>query len=53
MYQWLQKFAYTIELSWWIFALSGSIALFIALATIGVQAVQSAWANPVKSLRSE
>lgn len=53
MYQWLQKFAYKIELSWWIFALSGGIALFIALATICVQAVQSALANPVKSLRSE
>lgn len=53
MYQWLQKFAYKIELSWWIFILSGSIALCIALATICVQAFQSALANPVKSLRSE
>jgi putative ABC transport system permease protein len=53
MYQWLQKFAYKIELSWWIFVLSGSIALCIALATICVQAIQSALANPVKSLRSE
>lgn len=53
MYQWLQGFAFKIELSWWIFALSGATALLVALLTIGVQAIQSAVANPVKSLRSE
>jgi putative ABC transport system permease protein len=53
MYLWLQKFAFKIELSWWIFVLSGGIALCIALATICVQAVQSGLTNPVKSLRSE
>ena len=53
MYQWLQGFAYKIELSWWIFAIAGACTLFIALLTISVQAVQSAVVNPVKSLRSE
>jgi putative ABC transport system permease protein len=50
---WLQGFAFRIPLSWWIFAVSGGIALTIALITISVQAVQSAITNPVKSLRSE
>lgn len=53
MNQWLQGFTYKIELSWWIFALAGATALLIALLTICVQAIQSALANPVKSLRSE
>jgi putative ABC transport system permease protein len=53
MHQWLQKFAYKIDLSWWIFALAGMSTLLIALLTIIIQAVQSAAANPVKSLRSE
>ncbi|MEJ0054355.1 MAG: permease prefix domain 2-containing transporter [Bacteroidota bacterium] len=53
MDQWLAEFAFRIELSWWIFALSGAGALFIALLTISVQAIQSALNNPVKSLRTE
>lgn len=53
MHQWLQGFAFKIELSWWIFALSGMVALLIALFTISVQAFQSAVNNPVNSLRSE
>lgn len=53
MNKWLQDFAYRIELSWWIFALSGFIALVIALLTLGFQAIKAAIANPVKSLRSE
>ncbi len=53
MYQWLQGFAYKIELSWWIFALAGASAVVIALITISVQAVQSATTNPVKSLKVE
>jgi ABC-type antimicrobial peptide transport system permease subunit len=50
---WLQGFAFRIPLSWWIFAVSGGVALMIAMITISVQAVQSAVTNPVKSLRSE
>jgi ABC-type antimicrobial peptide transport system permease subunit len=53
MDKWLQNFAFQIELSWWIFALAGVAALMIALLTVCVQAVQSAVANPVDSLRSE
>ncbi|MBA4053511.1 MAG: hypothetical protein C0490_02250 [Marivirga sp.] len=53
MYQWLQAFAFKIELSWWIFVLAGAAALVITLLTICAQAIQSAVANPVKSLREE
>lgn len=53
MMQWLNGFAYKIELSWWIFAVAGVAALLIALLTISFQAFQSARANPVDSLRSE
>jgi putative ABC transport system permease protein len=53
MNQWLQGFAYKIELSWWIFIMAGTFAMIIALITISIQAVQSAIVNPVKSLRSE
>ena len=53
MYNWLQGFAYRIEISWWIFALAALIATIIALATVSFQAIKAALANPVKSLRSE
>jgi putative ABC transport system permease protein len=53
MNKWLQDFAYRIELSWWMFALSGGIALLIALATVSYQAIKAATANPVESLKYE
>ncbi|MCU0354097.1 MAG: ABC transporter permease [Cytophagales bacterium] len=53
MNQWLQGFAYRIDIGWWIFALAGLLALLIALITVSFQAVKAALANPVKSLRSE
>jgi putative ABC transport system permease protein len=39
MHQWLQSFAYKIELSWWIFAASGVTALLIAFLTIAFQGI--------------
>ena len=42
-----------IEISWWMFALAGIIAILIALITVSFQAVKAAIANPVKSLRTE
>jgi ABC-type antimicrobial peptide transport system permease subunit len=53
MYQWLQHYAYRIEMSWMIFIAGGSAALIIALATISFQAIKAALANPVNSLRAE
>jgi predicted permease len=51
--QWLQNFAYRMDLSWWIFAFSGVLALLIALLTIAYQALSASIINPVESLRSE
>jgi putative ABC transport system permease protein len=51
--KWLQNFAYRIEIQWWVFALSGGLALLIALATVSTQAIKAALANPVEALRYE
>lgn len=53
MHQWLQAYAYRTNISWWLLATGGLIAIIIALATISFQAIKAAMANPVKSLRSE
>ena len=53
MNEWLENFAYRIDISWWIFALSGGIAFLIASATVSFQAIKAATANPVESLRYE
>jgi putative ABC transport system permease protein len=50
---WLQNFPYRIEINWWIFALSGSIAVLIAMLAISWQAIRAATANPVEALRYE
>ncbi|MCQ6956887.1 ABC transporter permease [Mucilaginibacter sp. JC4] len=53
MHNWLQNFAYRINIPWWVFALAGSMALITAIVTISYHAVKAALANPVNSLRSE
>jgi putative ABC transport system permease protein len=53
MHKWLQNFAYRIPIGWWIFLVSGLIALLIAFVTVIFRAMQAAMANPVKSLRTE
>jgi putative ABC transport system permease protein len=53
MHNWLQDFAYRINIQIWVFAAAGVLAILIALLTIGIQALKAAVANPVKSLRTE
>lgn len=53
MNNWLHDFAYRTNIQWWIFLAALCIAGFVALATISIQAIKAALANPVKSLRSE
>jgi ABC-type antimicrobial peptide transport system permease subunit len=53
MHQWLQNFAYRVNISWWVFALAGVVSVAIAMLTIFYQAFKAAEVNPVKSLRSE
>lgn len=53
MQEWLVKYAYRTEISWWIFALTGIGALLITLLTVSYQAIHAALLNPVKTLKSE
>jgi len=53
MHRWLESFAYKTELSWWIFALAGALALGIALLTVSWQSWKAATRNPVEALRYE
>jgi putative ABC transport system permease protein len=53
MHRWLENFAYKTELSWWIFALGGIIAMGIALFTVILQSWRAATRNPVEALRYE
>ncbi len=53
MNKWLENFAYKTSLSWWIFALSGILALGIALLTVSWQSWKVATRNPVEALRYE
>ncbi|MES2646978.1 MAG: ABC transporter permease [Bacteroidota bacterium] len=51
--KWLNNFAYRVDISWWMFALAGLMALLIAFVTVSIQAAKAAINNPVKSLRTE
>ena len=53
MNQWLQDFAYRVNIQWWIFFIAGILAIAIAFATVSLQSIRAALANPVDSLRSE
>jgi ABC-type antimicrobial peptide transport system permease subunit len=53
MKNWLQKYEYRVDISWWIFAGAGMLAIAIALLTVSTQAIKAAVGNPVKSLRTE
>lgn len=53
MNKWLEDFTYRIDTSWWIFVLTGILAIVIALLTVSMQAVRAAGANPIDSLKDE
>ncbi len=53
MHKWLENFAYKTDLSWWVFAAAGGIAMLIALVTVSWQSWRAATRNPVESLRYE
>jgi len=53
MNRWLGDFAYRVHIGWWVFVASGIAAMLIALLTVSFQAIKSAIASPVKSLRTE
>jgi len=53
MHTWLQSYPYHVTIQWWVIALSGIVAIVIALITVSSQAIKAAIVNPVKSLRTE
>jgi putative ABC transport system permease protein len=53
MNKWLENYAYRIKISWWIFVLSGAIAVAIALITVSWQSWKASIKNPAETLRYE
>ncbi|MBO6659590.1 MULTISPECIES: ABC transporter permease [Roseivirga] len=51
--QWLEGFAYHINIGATSFLLAGALVLVIILLTVSVQAVKAAWSNPASTLRAE
>ncbi len=53
MNNWLDDFAYRIQIEWWIFALAGIASIVIAFITVSSQSLKAALSNPVESLKNE
>jgi len=53
IHAWLKNYAYKTSISWWVFALSGIIAIIIAVITVGGQSWKAARKNPIEALRYE
>ncbi|PIB38209.1 ABC transporter permease [Maribacter sp. 4G9] len=53
MSNWLEEFAFRIDISWWVYLISGGLTLIVAFVTVSFQAIKAARANPIKSLRTE
>ena len=51
--RWLSTYAYRVNFSYWTIALTLLITVGISLITVCSQAIRTALANPVKSLRTE
>jgi len=52
-HQWLQSFAYRINVSPAVFVITSVAVVIVTIITISFQAIKAAIANPVKSLRTE
>lgn len=53
MTEYLKRYAIRTSIEWWIFPLTGAIALMFALMIVSTQALRAASSNPVDSLRNE
>ena len=52
MHQWLESFAYRINIQWWMFLFAAGVTLTIAMITIGFNGIKSAIANPIEAIRT-
>lgn len=53
MNEWLQGFAFRVEMSWVVFAIGIVSTLIITILTVGYRSLRAAAANPVDSLKNE
>jgi putative ABC transport system permease protein len=53
MDQWLDTFAYRIDINVWLYLLAAFAALLIALITVSTQTIKAARSNPANTLRYE
>ena len=53
MKQWLEGFAYPVDIGWVTFVSALFISLLVALVTVSYQAIRAALMNPVRALRYE
>ena len=53
MSNWLQNFAYRINITPYVFVIAGISVVLVTLFTISFQSIKAAMSNPVNSLRSE
>lgn len=51
--KYLERYPVRTEIEWWVFPVTGLIALLFALVIVSTQALRAANANPVNSLRNE
>jgi len=51
--RWLADFAYRMDMEWWVFALAGILAIFIAFITVTFQSLKAALSNPVEAIKLE
>ena len=53
MNDWLQKYAYRIQISPWLFGFVGATVLLLTLIVVAMNTLSAAISNPVKSIRTE
>lgn len=53
MNSWLNDFAFRVDLQWWVFLGAGLMTLIIAVATVSIQGLKTARANPVESIQQD
>jgi uncharacterized membrane protein YidH (DUF202 family) len=52
IYKWLNNYSYRTGIEWWVFAAAGLVLVLISLMTVSFQAIKTALASPVSSLRT-